>query len=79
MTIEHVNAQSLLGNMDVIRLLVEERNTDVLCVSESWLAPNSTDDFVKLPGYKIFRRDGGRGGGVCIYVKDILTTNVINF
>lgn len=78
LTIEHINAQSLLGSIDEIRLLVEERNTDVLCVSESWLTPNSPDDFIKIPGYKIFRCDGGRGGGVCIYVKDVLMTNVIN-
>ena len=78
MTIEHVNAQSLLGSIDVIRLLVVERNIDVLCVSETWLNSNTPDVFVKISGYNIFRYDGGRGGGVCIYVKDVLTTNVIN-
>ena len=57
---------------------MEERNTDILCVSESWLMPNSPNDFVKIPGYKIFRRDGGRGGGACIYVKDFLVINMIN-
>ena len=55
-----------------------ERNIDVLCVREMWLNTNTPDVFVRITGYNIFRYDGGRGGGVCIYVKDVLTTNVIN-
>ena len=78
MTVEHVNAQSLLSSMDEIVLLMKDRDIDILCVSESWLLPNVPDDFVDIPGYKIFRCDGGRGGGVCIYVKDVLSANVIN-
>lgn len=57
---------------------MEDRNTDVLCISESWILPNLPDNFVMIPGYKIFRCDSRRGGGVCVYVKDILTVNVIN-
>ena len=78
MTIEHINAQSLLGSIDEVRLLVKGRNIDIFCVSESWLLPNLLDDFVNIPGYKIFRCDNGRGGGVYIYVKDILTVNMID-
>ncbi len=78
MTIEHINAQSLLGNMDEIRLLINVRNIDVLCVSESWLLPDLPDTYVNIPGYKIFRCDSGRGGGVCIYVKNVLSVNIIN-
>ncbi len=78
MTIEHINAQSLLGSIDEVRLLVQERTIDTFSVSESWLLPNLPDVFVSIPGYKIFRCDNGRGGGVCIYVKDILMVNVIN-
>lgn len=32
---------------------------------------------VNIPEYKIFRCDSGRGGGVCIYVKDVLLTHVL--
>lgn len=67
-----------MGSIDEVRLLVKERNTDILCVSESWLLPNILDDFVMIPEYKIFRCDKGRGGGVCMYIKNILTVNVIN-
>ncbi len=78
LTIEHINAQSLLGSIDEVRLLVKERNIDVFCVGESWLLPNLPDVYVSIPGYKIFRCDNGRGGGVCIYVRDILTVNMMN-
>ncbi len=35
LTVEHINAQSVLGNMDEIMLLVKIRSIDILCVSES--------------------------------------------
>lgn len=72
-TIEHVNAQSILGNKVELELLVKERNPDVLCVSETWLLPEILDTFVNLNGYSIYRCDSGRGGGVCLFVKNIFT------
>ncbi len=59
-------------------MLVRDRKVDVLCISESWLVPNLRDIFVMIQSYKIFRYDGGRGGGVCAYEKDVLTANVID-
>ncbi len=35
-------------------MLVKERNTDILCKSESWLLTNVPDEFVKGSGYHIF-------------------------
>ena len=66
------------NNIDEVVLLTKERNIDILCVSESWLLPHTPDIFVNLPNYNIFRCDSGRGGGVCIYVKDVLSANVID-
>ncbi len=65
-------------NINEIELLAKERNIDILCISESWFLPHTPDAFVNLPNYNIFRCDSGRGGGVCIYVKDILSANVID-
>ncbi len=76
--IEYLNAQSLMSSMDEIKLLVNERNTDILCISESWLLSSVPDHFVNIHGYKIFRCDGGRGGGACIYVRDDLSATVMN-
>ena len=59
-------------------LLTKDRNVDVLCVSEAWLLPDLLDAYVNIPGYEIFRCDSGRGGGVCIYIKNVLSAKSIN-
>ena len=64
--------------MDEIKILITERNIDILCVSETWLLAETLDAHVNIPNFKVFRCDQGRGGGVCIYVSNQLKTNVIN-
>ena len=78
MIIDHINAQSLLSSINEIIILLSEENIDILCISESWLLPHTPDSFVSIPNYNIFRNDSGRGGGVCMYVKDSLKVNVIS-
>ena len=75
--IEHVNAQSLLSSLDEVKLLLTDRNIDVLGISETWLHANTPDGYVDIQGYKIFRRDNGRGGGVCLYVNSSLNPSII--
>lgn len=77
LTIEHINAQSLPGNKVEVELLVKDRHTDVLCVSETWLLHRTPDQLIYLPQYKVYRCDTGRGGGVCIYVKDCLSVTLL--
>ena len=69
---------SLLANRDEICLLVNQRNPDVLCVSETWLTHNVLDQHIAMPGFSVYRNDKGRGGGVCIYVRDFLTVTSTN-
>ncbi len=45
----------------------------------AWLLPETPDAHVNIPDFKLFRCDNGRGGGVCIYVRNQLKVNVINF
>lgn len=63
--IGHVNVQSILGNKDVIDVLIKERNTDILCISETWLSPDTPNEHIVIPNYSVYRCDKGRGGGVC--------------
>ena len=77
MKVDHINAQSFLANKDEIELLVRERNTDILCVSETWLSHNTPNEQINIPDYNVFRCDKGRGGGVCIYAKIFLNVNVL--
>ena len=65
--------------LDEVKLLVKDRNIDVLCVSETWLNENTPDAYINIPGYTIFRCDNGRGAGVCIYVCNSLTSSIIVF
>ena len=76
--IEHINSQSLQPNLDEIVLLLKKREVDILCISESWLLPIVQDRFINIPHFKIFRCDRGKGGGVCIYVRDELQVTLIN-
>ncbi len=43
----------------------------IFCVSETWLSPNVLDEHVTVPNYNVYRCDKGKGGGFCIYVKDM--------
>ena len=77
LTIEHINAQSVMGHLDEIVSLVNDRNIDVLCVSETWLTPIILDKYVNIPNYNIYRHDLKPGGGVCIYVRsDVKVTKI---
>jgi len=76
--IEHINAQSLLGHFEEIKMLVEERTIDILCISETWLHQEMDSNFINIPNFKVYRCDAGRGGGVCIYVRDTLKSNRIS-
>ena len=78
MTIEYVNAQSLLGSLTEISLLMVTRSVDILCISETWLESNVLDKFINIEGFNVFRHDRGRGGGACIYVRDDLEVKVFN-
>ena len=60
-----------------MEILLEIHNIDILCICESWLHPSIRNDFINIPSYDIYREDLGRGGGVCVYVKDHLKVNEI--
>lgn len=68
--IEHINRQSLQCNFDEIEMCVYSRDIDELCVSGTWLQTNTPDVHVSIPNCVLDRNDVGRGGGVCIYVKE---------
>ena len=42
--IKHINAQSLIQKLDEIKLLIENEELDILCISETSLQPNIIDD-----------------------------------
>ncbi len=64
--------------MDEIYLLVNERQPDILCVTETWLNHSVLDLHINIPDYNVYSHDKRRGGGVCTFVKDFLTVTPIN-
>ena len=81
----HVNMRSLMPGDRHVKLddlhstLCIENNSDVICISETWLDDTIDDSDVIIPGYQLFRRDRNRhGGGVAIYIKDVLPVKEIS-
>lgn len=64
--------------MDEINLLINERQIDILCISESWLLTHTPDSHANIPNFKLYRQDRGKGGGACIYVHNDLHSASIN-
>ena len=73
-----LNIRGLLGKTEELKRLLcdsfKDKMPDVILLCETWMSTNSPD--VKLPGYNKFecRRTNKRGGGVCIFVNDMLTS-----
>ena len=66
-----------MGNIDEIKLLIEEMNYDLLCVSETWLESNVPDAYINIPGFNVYRCEYGRGGGNCIFYRNDLKVTLL--
>ncbi len=71
----HANSCSLVPKLGEVKLHINSFSVDMLCITETWLNSDVTDDEVSLENYNIFRGDrqsGRRRGGVALYVKSEL-------
>ena len=69
--IKHINEQSLIPKLDEIKLLIENEDLDILCISETWLQPNILDDLISIKNCRVFRNDNplnSRISGAYIYI-----------
>ena len=84
--IGHINAQSLAPKVDAINSLLDSEQFDMLCVSESWLTPDTLSRFIVFPGYVMVRRDRAestegqrvRGGGVAVIHREEMHCQVLS-
>ena len=73
-----LNIRGLFGKTEELKRLIynsfKNKMLDIILLCENWMSANSSD--VKLSGYNKFecRRTHKRGGGVCIFVNDMLTS-----
>ena len=58
--------------------MLHDDNIDVLCICETWLESELESNFIHIPNYNIYRYDTGRGGGVCIIIRDDFKVTKIN-
>ena len=71
------NVRSMMNEnkREELGLLLEEKQFDVLGITESWTHDGIGDAEIAFPGYRLFRKDRSgkhkcRGGGVLLYVKE---------
>ena len=80
--VTHINIRSLRNSVHLtqVRELAQQKDFDIITISETWLNTSVSSSEVKIDGYKLFRLDRlhKRGGGVCAYVRKELKASVHN-
>jgi hypothetical protein len=70
--IAHINIQSLRYKVDHIRVLLDLNQIYILCMTETWLDSNISNNEIHIDGYNIIRLDRShmQHGGILYYIKD---------
>jgi exonuclease III len=76
----HINAQSIPAHYAEILTSFQGLDLHALLVSESWLKPTLPSSGFAIQGYSLLRNDRvqRRGGGVCIYLRDDLSYDILH-
>ena len=71
-SVVHYNIQSLSNKVDIIES--ELRDSDAICLTETWLDRRTSDETIKINGFNLYRRDrvGDNHGGICVYINQSL-------
>ena len=78
LNILYFNARSVFPKLDELKILVEDNNPDVICITESWLCQEICNTEILIPGYLLYRRDRDRhGGGVLMYVRESIQVKIL--
>lgn len=74
--------RSFLPKRELVSNIVLSTGSDILLLTETWLSSAVTDSEVlaDLPGFCLYRndREGTRGGGVLVAVREQLPCSLIN-
>ena len=75
--IDLLNVCTLLPNVEELCRIIKDINMHILCVNETRLDKSVTDSEVEIDGFNIIRNDRNRrGGGVAIYISNMLSFNI---
>ena len=73
--------RSVSANLGELEILIEERKTSIIFLTETWFKNNDDVNLHCLEGYqRLFKsiRSEQRGGGVAIYVSDCLQAEIVH-
>ena len=72
------NANRIINKLDEL-FLIYSTDSDVMCITESWLSPQVPDSAVRMPDFVLHRRDrtDGIGGGVMCYVRSSIYSKAV--
>lgn len=79
-TVAHINARSLLSGFLQFRKFISKGKIDIFLIGESWLTNQVNDNDLQVPAYNFVKknREDKKGGGVCVYIKNHISFNIIN-
>ena len=77
-----LNAQSLanVDHANILRHLLSDKCVELVAVSETWLCSKHSDKICAVQGYNLVRndREGLRGGGVALLIKQNIQFKVLS-
>ena len=70
---------SLVPKIDEVILFVEDSNTDLLFITETWLTDLINSNYLQIPSYNLIckNRSSGAHGGVCLYINNSIKFNLL--
>ncbi|KAF4531149.1 hypothetical protein B566_EDAN019185, partial [Ephemera danica] len=76
----YTNAQSLRNKLIELRSISAQYSPQLIAVTETWFSSDIRDCEVAIQGMTLLRRDreGGRGGGVALYLPETETVSVLD-
>ena len=75
----YYNARSLLPQLDKLCAVTEAENPDIICIVETWLSSEISDNELAIDNYQIFRLNRDcHGGGVIMYVHSSLCPKILS-
>jgi len=75
----YYNARSLLPKFDELCAVAEATCPDVICIVESWLSDEISDNELAIDNYQSLRLNRNRhGGGVVMYIHSSLSHQVLS-
>ena len=78
LSVLYYNARSILPKLDELHAAVLSQKPDLICIVETWLCEDVSDNELSLPDYQLYRLDRNRhGGGIMLYAHSSLSCKVL--